>query len=814
MDKLKAAVVQLKHKLADKKKEAEDLSAELATLKESSEKSNIQEIEELKKQINELDTMNEKILQDTKVAYDNDIGMLRQKIEELESSNRVLMEEKQRKVSLEGQLETFEMTNIELREKVARLEEAVASIDAEKNALIREKLTLDRELEEKVNELACIDDKYTQYVNNLIQQDEIIGKKLRETEADNCNMNETIKELNDERNLLLQKMSAMEQQLTNDSQKFSQQIASMESTNNQLQNHIEQLQQDIKKLHTTHEQALAVKHAEIDEMEAQFSQQLQKIESEKKTAQESLEKANDQIIDFQDEVVRLKDNVHSLENVRADLEREMSWLKLQNDNYTQDQLENEQLRMQLMQSETELENLRLQSENIASNHDAEVLILRQQISDLEAMRSQVSQNQTDDQVMLQNENVKLKELLIEKESELQQKTIQLQMATVFDVPVQAVHDPFANLSAAPPTSSNSKNQDADKLKQANDELDKLRESQMMTNMELDMQSGKIQELLHENRKLQEKVHEMQSMMDNLIRTNVELESVTERQKDEIGRKDKEINEIKNEMSALRDHFNQSTQSTDDDKFQNLETELAEKNHAIENLQKILQKYESTAPIPAAQPATQTLSTSMFFNDPQPSTSSLFDDPFMAVLPVVEEEIKPKKTYLLYDSKNSNETQTDECWLIEFNENVNKLIILQNQLQMMEQKIMEQYVELEAQRTRICELEESQKPKTPKKTPQETEIVPVKAYLCYDHVETQTDHQLTSEYVSKIEELESQIRVMQVEAIEQRNIQQQLQQPQNTSHLFESSPQGDIAGMSKNSSKKFKTFEFLLKNTTY
>lgn len=797
MDKLKAAVVQLKHKLADKKKEAEDLSAELAALKESSEKSNIQEVEELKKQINELDTMNEKILQDTKVAYDNDIGMLRQKIEELESSNRVLMEEKQRKVSLEGQLETFEMTNIELREKVARLEEAVASIDAEKNALIREKLTLDRELEEKVNELACIDDKYTQYVNNLIQQDEIIGKKLRETEADNTNMNETIKELNDERNLLLHKMSAMEQQLTNDSQKYIQQISSIESTNNQLQNHIEQLQQDIKKLHTTHEQALAAKHAEIDEMEGQFSQQLQKIESEKKTAQEGLEKANDQIIDFQDEVVRLKDNVHSLENVRADLEREMSWLKLQNDNYTQDQLENEQLRMQLMQSETELENLRSQSENITSNHDAEVLILRQQISDLEAMRSQVSQNQTDDQVMLQNENVKLKELLIEKESELQQKTIQLQMATVFDVPVQAVHDPFSNLSAAPPSSS-SKNQD-DKLKQANDELDKLRESQMMTNMELDMQSGKIQELLHENRKMQEKVHEMQSMMDNLIRTNVELESVTERQKDDIERKDKEINEIKNEMSALRDHFNQSTQSTDDDKFQNLESELAEKNHAIENLQKILQKYESSAPIPTAQPqpqpAQQTLSTSMFFNDPQPSTSSLFDDPFMSVLPVVEEEIKPKKAYLLYDSKHSNETQTDECWLIEFNENVNKLIILQNQLQMMEEKIMEQYVELEAQRTRICELEENQKPKTPKKAPQETEIVPVKTYLCYDHVETQTDHQWTAEYADKIEELESQIKVMQVEAIEQKNIQQQLQQPQNTSHLFESSPQaGDIAGM--------------------
>lgn len=185
---------------------------------------------------------------------------------------------------------------------------------------------------------------------------------------------------------------------------------------------------------------------------------------------------------------------------------------------------------------------------------------------------------------------------------------------------------------------------------------------------------------------------------------------------------------------------------------------------------------------------------MFFSDPQPSTSSLFDDPFMAVLPVVEEEIKPKKAYLCYDSKKSNETQTDECWLIEFNENVNKLIILQNQLQMMEEKIMEQYVELEAQRAHICELEKNQKTQVTQKVQQDTEIVPVKAYLCYDHVETQTDTQCDTEHAEKIEELQNQIKILEVEAIEQRNIQQQLQQPQNTSHLFGSNPQGDIAAL--------------------
>ena len=80
--------------------------------------------------------------------------MKSQKIKELESSNRKPIEKK-RKVSLEDQLETAWV---------------VISIDAENNALIREKLTLDEELEEKVNKIKCIDDKNKLYVNNFIKQ--------------------------------------------------------------------------------------------------------------------------------------------------------------------------------------------------------------------------------------------------------------------------------------------------------------------------------------------------------------------------------------------------------------------------------------------------------------------------------------------------------------------------------------------------------------------------------------------------------------------------------------------------------------------
>lgn len=702
MDKLKAAVVQLKHKLAEKKKEAEDLTAEIQKIKSQNE-TQPRETETLNAQLGELQEMSSKILDETKSAYEHDIGILRQQLAELDASNRQLQEDKQRKLSLEGQLETFEMINAQLREKVASLEEMIGSMESEKNSLHRERLALSAELEEKVNEFACSEEAYERQANDLIEQDALIGQKLRETESDNFQLTENIKELMSEKNSLLQKLNAVEAQFVSNKDRNSQHISMLETDNAQLKQHILQLQGDMKKLQSGHEQALLAKHAEIDDMESDLSSQLQKIEAEKKSIQEALEKANDQIVDFQDEVVRLKDNSHSLEQARADLEREMSWLKLQNENYTQDQLENEQLRMQLMQSETEAENLRSQNDSLHENHSVEIMILRQQISDLEAMRSQVSQNQTDDQVMLQNENVKLKELLVEKDNEIQHKTIQLQMVSTYDAPMQAVNDPFASLMSAQPSQASSlfsqpsaqPSQDVhaleEKLKQAEAELAILQESLMVANMELDVQAGKVQDLLRENKQMNLKANEMQSVMDNLIRTNEKMEASLERHKQE---------------GALN-------QSTDDDK-RVLETE-------IERLQRIVDKYEPLNVAQAAAPSA--FSASALFDDvSQASAASLFDDPFVPNIPqqeVVEEIIQPKKAYLCFENTSSAETQTGDDWLAEFEQKVNQIKSLQAHIELMNNRYMEQSMELEAQaqnllsyQERIRELESSVHPQQP------------------------------------------------------------------------------------------------------
>lgn len=677
MDKLKAAVVQLKHKLADKKKEVDELTEELNKLKVTGGESSVQETI-LKSQLQELQDMSSKIIDETKNAYEHDIGMLRQQLADLEASNRLLNEDKQRKLSLEGQLETFEMTNVQLRNRIEKLEESLAALESDKNSLHREKLSLAAELEEKVNEFVHSEEALLRRANDLIEQDALNGQKLRETESENFQLSESIKELTADRQTLQQKLSSLETQFSINFERSSQQISMLEGDNLQLRQHIEQLVAEMKKNQTTHQHALAAKHAEIDEMESDLSSQLQKVDTEKKSLQEALEKASDQIVDFQDEVVRLKDNTHTLEQAKNEIERELSWLKLQSENYTQDQLENEQLRMQLMQSETEAENLRNQNDNLIENQSVEVSILRQQIKDLETMRSQVSQNQTDDQVMLQNENVKLKELLVEKENQIQQKTIQLQMVSTFDVPFEAVSDPFANLSSAPPlnvaTEQDQRALEA-QLQQAKLEITELQESRMLINMELDVQSAKLQDLLQENRLLRDKAKEMQSTMDNLIGTNVEMDSSLNR-------------------------------STDDEKLNLLESELIEKNQTIQRLQEIVNKYESPAQsvssVHTVTPAP--FSTSMLFgDDPQTSAGPLFDDPFASVIPpqeVVEEFITPKKAYLCYDKKASVETQTNEDWLQAMEDKVYQIYQLQIHVQDLEQRLFEQngQLELQAQNT--------------------------------------------------------------------------------------------------------------------
>uniref|UniRef100_W8B665 Protein lava lamp n=1 Tax=Ceratitis capitata TaxID=7213 RepID=W8B665_CERCA len=222
----------------------------------------------------------------------------------------------------------------------------------------------------------------------------------------------------------------------------------IEMDTQKLRDQLNTTQTEMERLRNIYDAKLAAKTTELDQLESELSEQLSQMNSEKRTIAERLERAQDECNAQKDEIVRLKESLNALEQVKQELEREATWLRLQSVGSQQDQNDMQGLRMQIMQDKTEIDNLRHQIETLAANHEVELQELRTQISELDTLRMQVGQNQTDDQVFIETENKRLTDLLAEKEAIIenyQRQNLQLQMAAAAAAQPQAASqiDPLA-----------------------------------------------------------------------------------------------------------------------------------------------------------------------------------------------------------------------------------------------------------------------------------------------------------------------------------------------------------------------------------
>ncbi|GBP97517.1 Protein lava lamp [Eumeta japonica] len=109
-------------------------------------------------------------------------------------------------------------------------------------------------------------------------------------------------------------------------------------------------------------------------------------------------------------------------------------------NSQQDLYELQELRMQSMQDKTEIETLKHQIETLSSNHDCELQALHTQIAELDTLRMQVGQNQTDDQVFIDRKqkidrSIGRKGISYEN---YQRQNLQLQMAAAAAAEIQTL----------------------------------------------------------------------------------------------------------------------------------------------------------------------------------------------------------------------------------------------------------------------------------------------------------------------------------------------------------------------------------------
>ncbi|XP_059617850.1 protein lava lamp-like [Phlebotomus argentipes] len=340
------------------------LQAEIESLRQS-----CQNIDSLKEEIEKL----KKVLEETHMTYQEHAKQAQEAFNEEEQRYQEKISSLEAKITEHLMyIEDKESENASLSLRIDKLEEGISFIEARRNSLEKKNNILGDQLRQSQEEFSENEDKLLQRLATLSANDEIIAEKLQNTHAEKMELMDAIAELKVERAALENRLQMLDQEKAEACKKAEMQ----ESEYNFLSQQIESQKVEMRKVQEDFERKVREKGQELDDLEVESSNQLQKMEAEKKSLQESLERTKDANSELQDEIMNLRENVNSLEQIRNDLERDYSWAKMQNETLTHDQLETQELRMQVVQDQTEIENLRQENQALRMTHESEVNSLK------------------------------------------------------------------------------------------------------------------------------------------------------------------------------------------------------------------------------------------------------------------------------------------------------------------------------------------------------------------------------------------------------------------------------------------------------
>lgn len=480
----------------------------------------------------------------------------------------------------EHYIESLRETNQKLNDKIAKLEEGIGHIEERRSSLERHANLLGSTLQEKTSEFQKNEDELVSRLQALSQHDETIEQRLHEADMEKQELIENLSEMTKQRNELIQKLQLVESQMA---EIQSTTLSDLESDNATLMEQVKVLQQDIKRQSSEFERKMDEQRNVVAELENDLSAQLQRLTDERRDLQHNLEKSKDQINDLNCDIVRFKEIITSLEQTNSDLENEMTWIKMQNESMNQDHIENQELRMQIVHDQTEIENLKEQTESLQQNHERELAALKQQIIELDSLRAQIGQNQTDDQVFIQNENERLQGLLATKDLEIQnyqRQNLQLQMSMASSVP--ATSDPFNSISATAHTSPPSYHTDSDEL---------LILSKKVEDLELKLQATSTEAAAFQERNAE--LQAQNSQKDNLIQdANRRHDQLQEEFKDRLSQLEQQNNELRHlseekeiEVKRLQNENEKNNSATiSQNKVHEMQTNIQQLDQYIADLQ--------------------------------------------------------------------------------------------------------------------------------------------------------------------------------------------------------------------------------------
>lgn len=278
-------------------------------------------------------------------------------------------------------IETLENENSQMKDRIGRLEESICVTEERRSSLERHAELLGSELKQKESQIEHAEDEYMDRLHAIVGQDEIIEQKLKDLEAERDGLADSLKELRENfaetsrQNSLLQSYVA---------ELESVKLVELESENRSLCGKIEKLESEMQRQNAEYERTLEIKMAEFADLENELSNHLKEMEKERRAQQEVLEKCRDDNANLRNEIGRLHESKAQLEQSQTELTGQMSWYQIQAESMSQDQLETQELRMQVVQDQTEVENLRTQNQEMARDHEAALNGIRQQLADVQA----------------------------------------------------------------------------------------------------------------------------------------------------------------------------------------------------------------------------------------------------------------------------------------------------------------------------------------------------------------------------------------------------------------------------------------------
>uniref|UniRef100_A0A1A9W2Y4 Uncharacterized protein n=1 Tax=Glossina brevipalpis TaxID=37001 RepID=A0A1A9W2Y4_9MUSC len=404
-------------------------------------------------------------------------------------------------------VETLEQENTKFKDKICRLEECVAIFEERRASMERKVKVMDAQMQQSTEEHAKVEDELIYRLNMLSEHDDVIAQRLLDSQTEKELLEERVRQLQADMNEWQTKYISIEKEFSHfkvcGNDEYEQELK-------ELRNQLSHLNSDTNHLKSEYEAKLTAKGEELDDLESELSEQLQEMNANKRELSEQLERKTDECSTLKDEIVRLNETVNDLEQAKSELEREIPWLRIQNDNSQQDFYELQELRLQTVQDKTEIENLRIHIENLTSTHENELQALRTQIAELDTLRMQVGQNQTDDQVFIETENKRLTDLLAEKQALIEnyeRQNLQLQA-----VSARNVSNPSCSASGQPDHFTlafgiSTPNVDVSEIDRLNQELSEKNNLVIRLQQNLDNLQTEFDELLNRYNEAQRQVGE-------------------------------------------------------------------------------------------------------------------------------------------------------------------------------------------------------------------------------------------------------------------------------------------------------------------